>query len=252
MLQVEKILETLNQIAPFELCCDWDNCGLIVNSGKPIKRVLLCLDVTKDTIDEARELNAELIISHHPVIFKALKSVDYTMPAYQLCKEEISCIAMHTNLDAATDGVNDKLAEIMNLKNTVVFSDVGRLGCLEEETTTQDLAKILSIELGCSPRFFESKKKLKTVAVVGGAGSFIEDAHKSGADCLVTGELRHDDWLTAKRLSISAIEAGHYATEKPVVKVLHNKLLELHGKDAEFFVSCKETEPTRLLTKGII
>ncbi len=252
MLQIEKILKVLNQIAPFELCCDWDNCGLIVNSGKTVERVLLCLDVTKDTVDEARGINAELIISHHPVIFKPLKAMDYTLPVYQLCRDEISCIAMHTNLDAAQGGVNDILAEIINLKNVSGFTDVGRMGRLEPELTLTELTEKLALRLNYSPRFFDSGKRISTVAVVGGAGSFIEEAYKAGVDCLVTGELRHDDWLTAKRLSVSAIEAGHYATEKPIVCELYNKLTAELGDEAQFFVSKKEAEPNRLLLKGTI
>ncbi len=246
MIKADELLTALNAIAPFELSCEWDNCGLLVNSGSDIRRVLLCLDVTEPVINEAIEKDIQLILSHHPVIFKPLSRIDYKSPVYKLCKNDISCIAMHTNLDAAKGGVNDLLCDILGLEGCSIFEEVGRIGRFDKPYSITDIALKIHDRLNYYPRYYDCGSEISCVAVLGGAGSVVAQAYNSGAQCLITGELRHSDWLLARQLGISAIEAGHYATEHPIVESLCRRLnLELAGR-AEFLVSCAEPEPTIL------
>ncbi len=246
MARIDEIIEILNRIAPFELCCEWDNCGVIVNSGRDIDKVMLCLDVTLDVVKEAKKVGAQLIISHHPVIFKPLKNIDFHSPVYLLCKEEISCIAMHTNLDAAEGGVNDMLAGMLGITDCTIFEEVGRIGELSSPTSTLDLTTRIASELKCQPRYYDAGSPISRIAVLGGAGSYVDKACKCSADCYITGELRHDDWLMAKQLSISVIEAGHFATERPIISVLCDRLCLEFGSSIEFVVSQIEAEPSTL------
>ncbi len=248
MAEIKQILAALERIAPMELRCDWDNCGLLVDSGKEIESALLCLDVTPAVITEAVSRHADLIISHHPVIFKPLSSIHHTDPAYQLCRHGISCISMHTNLDAAEGGVNDRLSELFGMEQTEIFDEVGRVGRLKREYTTAELARKASTLLGYTPRFVNGADSIKTLAVVGGASSAIQEAYDAGVDCLLTGEAKHNDRLDAARLGVSLIEAGHFATEWPIVELLYDKLYSMFDhSDVEFFVSAVEGEPTELL-----
>ncbi len=248
MADIKKILKALDSIAPFSLQCEWDNSGLVVDSGQDIENILLCLDVTPSVIAEAVSRHANLIISHHPIIFNPLSSIAHTNPVYSLCRHTISCIAMHTNLDAAQGGVNDRLAELLGMMNTSVFEDLGRVGELKRDYSAEELAKKASVLLNCTPRFLNGQRPIRTLAVVGGSCSMVEQAYKIGADCLLTGEVKHNDWLTAERLGISLVEAGHFSTEWPIVEVLYDKLYEMFDRsEIECFVSAVAGEPSELL-----
>ncbi len=246
MIKSDKLLNLLNEIAPFELSCDWDNCGILVDSGRDIERILVCLDATPQVVLEAVQRDVQLIISHHPIIFKPLSSLDYRNPVYLLCKHDISCIAMHTNLDAAEGGVNDLLCDILEMQECSPFEDIGRMGRVRVKKGTVDIVKEINKKLNYNPKYYDAGSDIKIVAVVGGAGSMVQQAYDAGVDCLVTGELRHSDWLLADRLGVSLIEAGHYATEHPVITALCDRVnAELKG-EAVAFVSDVETEPAIL------
>ncbi len=247
MTTLKNIQETLETIAPLSLQCDWDNSGLLVDAYQPIERVLLCLDVTNEVVEEAVEYGAQLIISHHPVIFSGLKRIDSTHPVYRLCANDISCIAMHTNLDAAQGGVNDRLAELFSLTEVELFDDIGRMGRLAKPLAVTELAVKAKALLGASPRFYDSGKVISTLAVLGGAGNVVEKAYDVGADCLLTGELKYDGYLTAQRLGISVVEAGHFCTEWPVMSTLCERLTRHYGAEVTFMLSDVAGDPTTTL-----
>ncbi len=247
MPDIKTIMNALEKIAPLSLQCEWDNSGLLVNSNKEVDSVLLCLDVTPSVIAEAVSRHADLIISHHPVIFKPIKSIKSTDPVYMLCQKEISCIAMHTNLDAAKGGVNDRLAELFGIVDPALFENIGRIGQLKREYFTLEMVKKAAGLLSYPPRYYDSGRAIRTVALIGGAGSMVEEAYNAEADLLLTGEVKHSDWLLARQLGISLIEAGHFATEWPVVELLYDRLYEMFDhSEIEFFVSAVEGEPTEL------
>ena len=240
-MTTKKIFEFLNILAPVELAESWDNVGLLVNCDNEIKKVLVCLDITTQTINEAINEQCDLIVSHHPVIFKALKNIKSNDLVFKLIKNNISAICMHTNLDIAKGGVNDILANKLNLTEVIPFDCGGRIGTIKETSVTE-LAKTCKEIFNSHIRYTDGERLVTKLAVVGGAGAFIDEAYKLGAECLITGDVKHHDGIDAKELGISLIGAGHFATEVPVVNYLA-KSLENNFKNLIIYESKINTEP---------
>lgn len=235
-VKVQQILEILEQIAPPELACSWDNVGLLVDAGRPVTSIMTALDITADVVRDAAESGCELIVSHHPVIFDPLRRVTAEDVPAMLLQNGISAICMHTNLDAAAGGVNEVLAGIFGMQDPEPFAGgCGRVGSIEPITVPQ-LARKAQQELAarCNApdagpavqvKFADTGKPVQRLAVISGAGgSLFEEALAVGADCLLTGEANHHHACDAKRLGLSLIAAGHYATEFPVTAAVAEKL----------------------------
>ena len=254
MTTVQQLYETMQRIAPMQLAESWDNPGLLVNCGGEVTRVLVTLDITPEVVAEAATKHCEAIVSHHPVIFDPLKKIGPQDVAFQLVRAGISAICMHTNLDAAEGGVNEVLAGIFGMKDLEVFAEgCGRVGEIEE-ITVQKLAEKAQIELAArcnlpeygpavQVKFADAGRPVRRLAVISGAGgSMFEDAIAVGADCLLTGEANHHHAIDAKRLGLSLIAAGHYATEFPVTAAVAAKLrTALPG--VEVLVSTENRDP---------
>ena len=236
MTTVQQIYEEMQRIAPLALAESWDNPGLLVDCGGEVSRVLVTLDITPEVVEEAARKGCGLIVSHHPVIFSPLKKLSGQDVAFQLVKSGISAICMHTNLDAAEGGVNEVLAGIFGMREMEAFAEgCGRVGSIEP-VTVPELAKKAQKELAsrCNQpfngpavqvKFADTGKTVRRLAVISGAGgSLFEDAIARGADCLLTGEANHHHAIDAKRLGLSLIAAGHYATEVPVTAAVAEKL----------------------------
>ena len=236
MITVNQVYEAMQAIAPLELAEHWDNPGLLVDCGGQMHRVLAALDITPEVVAEAAAKQCEMIVSHHPVIFDPLKKIGPQDVPFQLVQAGISAICMHTNLDAAEGGVNEVLAGIFDMKNMETFAEgCGRVGAIEE-IAVPELARKAQQELAarCNQpkngpavqvKFVDAGKPVKRLAVISGAGgSLFADAIAMGADCLLTGEANHHHAIDAKRLGLSLIAAGHYATEFPVTAAVAAKL----------------------------
>lgn len=223
---VQSVLQVLQQYAPVELACDWDNVGLLVDAGRPVSRIATALDITPTVVAEAAQNGCELIVAHHPVIFHPFKRIEAGDVPALLLQNGISAICMHTNLDAAPGGVNDTLAGLLGMTETEVFAEgCGRIGRLETPTTAEALARRCADLLGSHPQYVEADRPVARLAEVSGAGgSYLEEAVALGADCLVTGEAAHHIALEARRLGVGLVVAGHWATEHPIAAVLANKL----------------------------
>ena len=254
MTTVRQLYETMQAIAPLELAESWDNPGLLVDCGGAVTRVLVALDITPEVVAEAAAKHCEAIVSHHPVIFSPLKKMGPQDVAFQLVQTGISAICMHTNLDAAEGGVNEVLAGIFGMKDMEVFAEgCGRVGAVEE-ISVPELARKAQQELAvrCNApesgpavqvKFADAGKPVKRLAVISGAGgSMFEDAIAMGADCLLTGEANHHHAIDAKRLGLSLIAAGHYATEFPVTAVVAEKL-RTALPELEVLVSTENRDP---------
>lgn len=253
-VKVQQVLEILEQIAPPELACSWDNVGLLVDAGRPVTSIMTALDITADVVRDAAESGCELIVSHHPVIFDPLRRVTAEDVPAMLLQNGISAICMHTNLDAAEGGVNEVLAGIFGMQDWEVFADgCGRVGEVDP-ITVPELARKAQAVLGgrCNrPRsgpavqvkFADSGKTVKRLAVISGAGgSLFAEAIAEGADCLLTGEANHHHALDAKRLGLSLIAAGHYATEFPVTAAVA-AALRTALPEVEVLVSTENRDP---------
>ena len=219
-MTIQDIFTFLNDRAPMDTAEGWDNPGMLVGDPRrEVTRVLVALDATDGAVDTALAVGAELIVTHHPVIFAPLKRLSAQSIPYRLAAAGIDLIAAHTNLDKAAGGVNDTLAARLGLTDVVVAADeYTRIGTLAEETSAKDFAAHVAAVLDTAVRY-SGDKTVKTVAVCGGSGGDFMLRCIGAADAYVTGEVRHHEWLAAAG-QINVIEAGHYATEVPVVDTL--------------------------------
>lgn len=213
------IRDFLDGKAPVTTAEEWDNVGLLIGSPTDeVRRIVVALDVTCGALETAKAVGADLIVTHHPVIFSPLRHVDGLPLA--LAQANISVIAAHTNLDKAVGGVNDTLAARLNLTDVHPTEDgMCRIGKLPEPTDAVTFAKTVGTVLNTDVRT-NGGNTVTTVAVCGGSGGDFLTALADKTDAFVTGEVRHHEWLYANERGITVIEAGHYATEVPVVDTL--------------------------------
>jgi dinuclear metal center YbgI/SA1388 family protein len=213
------------------------------DGNREVKKVLFCMDVTPEAIDFAIENAYDLIISHHPLIFKGVKSVsgDFGIPAriIKLIKNDISVMSFHTRFDAVDGGVNDALAEIFDLRDVekIVCDGVEMMsvGTLENEMTLESFVALVKEKLGCDYLNFASHTgKVHRLAVLGGGGGgHIKDAQSSGADTYLSGEIGYHNLTDCNDYRINLVEAGHYFTENPALKNLAKFVL-----DADSTIEC--------------
>ena len=247
MTELKEIYNYLKELAPLELAEDWDNPGLLVDCGRPVGRVLTCLDITGPVVREAREKGCDLVVSHHPVIFRPLKALQEGQVPCLLLKAGISAICMHTNRDAAPGGVNDTLAQRMGLRDAEPFAEgMGRIGWIEEMSAHQ-LAQETARVLHARVQWADGGKPIRSLALItGSGGSMLEDAIRAGADALLTGEASHHTALDALAAGVTLVAAGHYATEFPVAQTLAARLKD-RFRDLEVLVSEADRDPYHYL-----
>ena len=231
-MTVNKLYAELDKKIPRALSCSWDNDGAmcIPNGEREVKKVLVALDVTEAVVEHAAENGYDLIVSHHPLIFKGLKGIteqnNISRKAIRLIGAGISVFSFHTRLDALEGGVNDKLCEVLGIKDTTPFGnageEIGRIGTLDGFETAEELAAFVKERLGCGAVFLsDAKIKPCRVAVLGGSGSDdVMAAVCSGADTYISGEIKHSYMTEAPENNINIIAAGHFFTEQPVCEVL--------------------------------
>ena len=239
MAAVKDIYEALDSWAPFGIQLDFDNAGFLVGHGdREVTKILVSLDITPEVAREAAEWGAQLIVSHHPVIFHPTRSVTDGDPTGQtllaLIEGGVAAICAHTNLDAAQGGVNDCLARALELGDLEQLHQdgalpdgspygIGRVGQAHKEgLSAGSYAAYVKDRLGAaSVRYVDGGKPVSRVAVGGGScGSMLEDAMKLGCDTFVTADVKYDTFLLARSLGINLMDAGHFATENVVCPIL--------------------------------
>ena len=243
MIKCRDVMDVMESIAPKKLAEDWDNPGLLVGSpDDEIRRILVCLDVREETVERAKAEDFQMIVAHHPVIFKGLKKLRTDLPDGRLLgaliRFGIAVFAAHTNLDCAEGGVNDVLAKrigldpktIVPLGNAEFLSEsLGRVGKLPAPIEAKAFAEQVKKGLGAiNVRFVSGgEHPVKKVGLCSGSGAeFIERAAFMGCDAFVTGDVRYHDAQRAAALGIHVIDAGHFATEQPIVEILATRLSE--------------------------
>ncbi len=231
MARVNDFYSFLDEICPFSLQEKWDNSGMLIgDEKKEVTRAAVVLDITKEVVEYACQVGVDLIISHHPVIFKAQRTFLKGSVAFALAENGISAISTHTCLDSAVGGVNDVLAENLEIENTEIFpceesADLVRVGVLPYPMSCDELAHKLKEELGGNIRYCDNGKTIESVALCGGSGcSFNDDIIKAGIDAYITGDAGHHDFLDCKENGLALFAAGHFETENPVVASLANRL----------------------------
>ena len=236
MATVADILNFMETLAPRSLKMDWDNVGLLCGSrSTPVTKVLVALDPFEHVCREAADWGAELIITHHPLIFRPLPSITDDTSIGRgittLIRNGISAINAHTNLDCAGGGVNDVLAATLGLADVATVPgdahSLLRMGEVTEQPVDDFLASVKE-KLHCDGlRYVDSGKPVCKVAVGGGScADGMLDALHAGCDTFVTSDVKYNQFWDAKDLGLNLIDAGHFHTENPVMAVVAKKIAE--------------------------
>ena len=245
MTTVQNVFDELCRIAPLELQMDFDNAGFqLGHADREVRRVLLSLDVTDEVAEEARDLGAELIVSHHPLIFSPLRSLCDTDAVQRrvlfLIENGIGLISMHTNLDIAEGGVNDVLIRLLGAEpeSALDADGCGRIGTLPEPVPLDAFLKRCKEKLGAEGlRCCPGGNPVSRLAVMGGAGAgSLEAAAALGCDTYVTSDVKYHQFQRAAELGLTLIDADHFYTENPIVPVLARRL-SARFPDVSFSVS---------------
>ena len=242
MTTVADILKYIETIAPPHMAEGWDNVGLLCGrKDRPVKRILVALDPFRSVIDEAIELGADLIVTHHPLIFgEELKAVNTDTETGRclltLIENGIAAINAHTNLDMAPGGVNDVLAKKLALVDVEVLNPSGitesgedwglfRAGLVPEQPLEAFLNRVKTL-LGCEGlRYVNGGKAVRRVCVGGGScAGGMHEVIAAGCDTLVTADVKYNQFRTAYELGLNLIDAGHFHTENPTMPILAEKL----------------------------
>ena len=254
-ITVDDIVELLEEMAPPQLAEEWDNVGLMLGRRtKPVHRLLLALDMTAETVEQAISCRADMLVTHHPAIFKRLPRV--TDDNWQqelllrLAEHGIAVYSAHTNLDCVSNGVNDALVKRFGLLDDDILDNsngLGRIGFVKK-CGLQDFAQRVKQALRADyVTIGDAKKSVHKVAVCGGAGSdLIEEALRQHADTLVTGDVKYHDAQRAVFSGLNIIDAGHQPTEWPVLEDWADRL-SLRFTEKNWNVVLKVAKETLLL-----
>lgn len=232
-MRCDELIKQLEQLAPVSCACDWDNVGLLAGrSDKEIKKVFLALDATDEVVEEAISWGADMLITHHPLIFKPLKKINDTefigRRVLSLLRNDISYYAMHTNFDSAPGCMADAAAQKLELTETKVLQQegmleeipygIGKIGYLKEKLTIRELADLVKerFDLPFLTIYGEHApgETIDFIGISPGSGeSMIKSALNAGVQVLVTGDIGHHSGIDAAANHLAVIDAGHYGLE---------------------------------------
>ena len=229
-MTVKELYEYLDAKIPRSLSCEWDNDGLMCcpKPQREVKKILVSLDVSEEIVDQAIKGEYDVILSHHPLVFRPIKSLTcdggVARKLIKLVENGIAVMSFHTRFDALEGGVNDVLASLLGLENVMAFGDreeiMGRIGEVKE-TSLEDFADKVKTVLGSPVVLYNGDISVRKVAVLGGNGDdFVGAAIAAGADTYVSGRIGYHMMADAKENGINLIEAGHYFTEAPSLEKL--------------------------------
>jgi len=237
-VKIKEVLSALERFAPLPLQESWDNAGLQVGlTETEVSGALLCLDVNEKVVDEAIRKGCNLVVSHHPLLFRGLKTVsdltDVQRTVMKAIREGICVVSMHTNMDNAQGGVNFKMAEKLGLREVQflapksvdgVESGSGILGELPEEMVSDDFVQTVKKAFGveCAMCNELLRRPIRKVALCGGAGDFLlDDALKAGADAFITGEMHYHQYFGYEQ-QIQICVIGHYQSEQYTAEIFRD------------------------------
>ena len=228
MKTVQDIYDYLDREYPFSAQEEWDNSGLLCGSAEQsVTKCLVCLDADISAVCHAAQEGAQLIISHHPIIFSAKKRLLQNDPAFEAVNRGISVISAHTNFDCAPKGCANILGEILGLPVRPVAQQLFQAAHLSETMTAGQLASLAARRLNAPVQCVNPEKEIRILAVCTGAGgSELEAAADFGADCYLTGELKYHEFLDCVQRNLAVVAAGHFETEDIACEVLAKRLRE--------------------------
>ncbi len=261
-MKIKEVIDALERFAPLPLQEGYDNAGLQVGlTETEVSGALLCLDVTESIVDEALEKRCNLIVSHHPLLFHAIKTlsdINYVQrTVMKAIENHVTVVSMHTNLDNAQGGVNFKMAEKIGLEDVRFFDEKivdditsgnGVIGVLPTEMDSMafidKVKKVFGVECAQCNQLLH--RKISKVALCGGAGSFLlDDAIKAGADAFITGEMHYHDFFGHEQ-EIQIAVLGHYQTEQFTNEILYSILREAFPL-LSLYMTEKNTNPIKYL-----
>jgi dinuclear metal center YbgI/SA1388 family protein len=266
-VKTEELIKAIENFAPPAIQESWDNSGWQINLREPeVSRVLVALEITERVADEAKEIGADFLLTHHPLFFMPMKNVDRASfeggYATALIAAGISVYSAHTSFDAAQGGMNDTLAEICGVENVRPFipeiemdvpdgiiadgsqigaegqgAPIARAGELAESLPFWQYAEIVAKRIGMEGRIKTSgdpNKIIQKVALCGGSGGdYIPDVTRQGFDLYITSDIKHHQAQWAKERRLCLIDGGHYGTEKHFVPVCALRLREIFGAELD-------------------
>lgn len=262
-VKISDFINVMEKISPDNLKEDYDNVGLMIGDrNEEIKGILIALDITLDVIEEAKEKGANIILTHHPILY--LKPSTITMDTLQgekiirLIRENISVYSSHTNLDVVDGGLTDKALELLGFPKGKIMdinpinssAGIGRIVTLEESMTLKEACRLVRSKLSIPYMRVagDPYKKIKTIAVLNGSGEdFMKRAYTMGADLFITGDTTYHYVSDYKEMGMAIIDIGHFSFEWPLFKGVGNKveyaLKEIYGDDMKVYYSEKNNEP---------
>lgn len=227
-MTVRDIFSFLDGLYPVKDAADYDNVGILIGDEEAIvSKAVISLDCTFSTLKKAEETGAELIITHHPVIFEPLKTVKKGTVVYEAVQKGISVISMHTNIDTSDGGLNDLLAEkigLVNIRKEICPDGFTfRKGELSEEMPAEEFAKLVSKRINKRIKY-SGRGNVKTVAVCSGSGGSLSELAFSDCNAFLTADVKHSAFMLADSLDKVLLDAGHFETEDIIVDELCRKL----------------------------
>jgi len=245
-IKLKDLLAFLGRLAPWDLAESWDNVGLMIgNPDQDVTGVIVALDPCLSVLDESLASKANTILTHHPLFFHPLKSINTATPKGKFLKKalqhDIAVISCHTNLDVIVNGVSDALAEIIDLQDTVPLAATGtepgqgfgKVGALKEPMSGEVFLQRLAgrLHLDALPMAGPLPEMVSVAAGCGGGGSDLaEAALAAGSQVYITAEIKHATSRWAEENGLCIIDAGHFATEKVIVPRLISELINFFTK----------------------
>lgn len=243
MKTVQEILDIVDGFAPWTSALDWDNSGLQAGwLQQPVQKIICALDLTPEVAEQALSGRVQLIITHHPVFYHAVKNItdsDWQQKLVLQCiRQGISVISVHTPWDAADGGVNDVLAGALDLQNVQLLdadTRIGRMGFLTKSMALADFAALVRVKLGLRHvTFVNGGRLVHKVALCGGAGmDFAEKALQQGCDTFLTADICYHEAQKSKFSGLNLIDGTHQGTEGISVWYLAEKLRRLTGVEVQ-------------------
>ncbi len=253
-MKLKDVVKILEKKFPLKNAEEWDNVGLLIGDyNAEIKKIQFSLDATLESIENAKKNNVDLIITHHPIIFKSIKSLREQellgKKIRELIKNDINVYTLHTNLDATRDGLNDYVLKKLNIENSKILSKmtgedagIGRIFSLEKKVSLKDYIDFLKEKLKIKNLRFINKdldKEIKKIAIINGSAmKYWREAKKEKVDLFITGDVTYHDGLDALENHLNVIDFGHYESEK----FFYDIILEiLEGYEIDYIIYNNET-----------